>query len=106
MTQSSKAETYKIVPMAKKGKLYITAEVMSQIRYLCQKMPHVEWSGVLFHTVKGDHSNPDTFELTADFIYPMDMGSSGYTEYSFDGKFLDIYEKKPELLERRMSHIH
>lgn len=91
----------------KKGKLILSQTVIDQIKYLCSKMPLVEWSGVLYHTSEGDLQNPEQFTCKAEYILLLDKGTSGYTEYDFSSpSFTEALMEKPELMEWSMSHIH
>jgi hypothetical protein len=101
--------TTSLLPLQKlegKPKLIITEEVLNQIRTLCSEINTVEWSGVLFHTSKGNVTNPETFICTAKYVLPMDKGTAGYTEYAFDENFVNAISEKPELLNYRTSHVH
>lgn len=62
-------------------KMIIPDEVESKIRYLQSKFPSTEWSGVLFYTHSGSFKDND-LTITCVDIFPMDLGSSAYTEYS------------------------
>jgi hypothetical protein len=91
----------------KKGKLILSQTVVDQIKYLCSKMPSVEWSGVLYHTSEGDLQNPEQFTCKAEYILLLDKGTSGYTEYDFSSpSFTEALMEKPELMDWSMSHIH
>lgn len=82
-------------------------EVLHQIQYLCKNIPKVEWSGALFYTTEGSIDKPDTFKITLKTILPLDMGSSAYTEYTLDDRFIDFIEEDFE--ERstwKLAHIH
>lgn len=35
-----------------------------------------------------------------------DIGSPGYTEYEFGEEMIDLYEERPELITRKMGHLH
>lgn len=61
-------------------KMVIPKEVEQKIRYLQNKFPHTEWSGVLFITHSGSFENKDLVITCVD-IYPMDLGNSTYTEF-------------------------
>ena len=68
-------------------------EVLQQIQYLCKNIPKVEWSGVLFYTTEGSIKKPEEFKITLKTILPLDMGSSAYTEYNLDERFLSFLEE-------------
>ena len=90
-----------------KAKLILTAQVVNQIKFLCSKIPNVEWSGVLYHTSTGDVDDPKNFVCKAEYILLLDKGTSGYTEYDFTSdNFVEALMDKPELMEMSMSHVH
>ncbi len=92
--------------LKEKPKLYLSNTVYEQIKTLCSEISKVEWSGVLFHKSKGFIDKPETFELRAEYILPMDKGTSGFTSYDFDDDYMDAIAEKPELLNYSISHIH
>ena len=115
MTQTSQQSTAKSVQSTlslvnyspKKAKLIITPLVEQQIKWLCNKISTVEWSGVLFHSSEGDINDPETFICKAEYILLLDKGSSAYTDYDFSSDlFTNAIAEKPELLDYSMSHIH
>lgn len=73
---------------------------------LCANIPKLEWSGVLFYTTKGTFGNDD-FEITAEEVYPLDIGTPGYTEYETDDPvFIKWMFENPYILEMKKGHIH
>jgi len=82
-------------------------EVLHQIQYLCKKISKVEWSGALFYTTEGSIEKPETFKITLKTILPLDMGSSAYTEYNLDERFMDFIEEDfEERCTWKLGHIH
>lgn len=82
-------------------------EVFHQIQYLCKNIPKVEWSGALFYTTEGSIEKPGTFKITLKTILPLDMGSSAYTEYHLDDRFIDFIEEDfEERCTWKLGHIH
>lgn len=81
-------------------------EVLKKIQYLCYMIPKVEWSGILFYAIEGDIIDPENFKITLKDILPMDMGSSAYTEYELDHRYVDYLMDNPEALDWKMGHIH
>lgn len=77
------AQERSLPPLVKQSdsfKLFIPRDVEAKIRYLQNKFPHTEWSGVLFTTHTGSFENKD-LRITCVDIYPMDLGSHTYTEF-------------------------
>jgi len=82
-------------------------EVFHQIQYLCKNISKVEWSGALFYTTEGSIEKPGTFKITLKTILPLDMGSSTYTEYKLDERFMDFIEEDfEERCTWKLGHIH
>lgn len=89
-----------------KVKVSIPNEVLLKIKYLCKTIPKDEWSGPLFYTFTGDISKPETFEITVKDILPLDKGTSAYTSYQNDDRFVDYMEEDEERLDWTMGHCH
>ena len=100
---------YPIVDSEKKGTLYLSSELKSQIDTFHSFAGSTEWSGILLYTIdRGDIFDPTKLQITAKGMFPMDIGSPGYTEYEFDEYTLDMYDFYPNALEEewRLGHIH
>ena len=101
---------YPIVLAQGKGKLHLSAKLMEQINLLHNYAGDVEWSGpVLYSINKGDIHNPKSFEIEAHAMYPMDIGTSGYTEYDFKPEeTFDMHDYYPQILTDGwdMGHMH
>lgn len=82
----------------------MSEEFLDKIKYLCNKIANVEWSGPLFYSVKGDISKPKTFQITLEDILPLDMGTKGYTEYDLDNRFIDYLMEKEERTDWNVGH--
>lgn len=66
-----------------------------------------EWSGVLFYSVQGTIKEPQGLVLTVEDIFPMDKGTTGYTNYSFsDPKLADYVMGDTYNPEWKIGHIH
>jgi len=86
-------------------KVVISKKVMEQITYLCNRINSVEWSGILLYSMKGDIKNKNAVAVL-EYIYPMDKGTGGYTEYEVDEDFIDWRMNHPESLTWIQGHIH
>lgn len=62
-------------------KVIITNDFLNQVKYLCQKVSSVEWSGIVYYNIKGSIKDPDNLVITPKYIFPMDIGTSGFTSY-------------------------
>jgi hypothetical protein len=82
--------------MKEKITLVISKEVQNQINLLHNQIGKDEWSGILLYKViEGNISEPGTLKLQADYIYPMDIGSSTYTEFDYDEHYIKMHETLP-----------
>lgn len=64
--------------------------------YLHKQVGSTEWSGVLLYKiVSGDFDNIESLVLSAEYVFPMDIGSSAYTEYEASEEYMDMYEVIP-----------
>ena len=89
-----------------RGVLNINKQIEEQIDLLHTVVGAKEWSGVLLYTVNGDvDSNVD---VDVKGLFPMDIGTSAYTEYEFDENIMDMYDMYPNALDEqwRLGHIH
>lgn len=86
--------------------MIISEEILNKIKYLCKNIPKVEWSGVLFYSVKGSIKEPKKMEIMLEDILPLDMGTSTYTSYELDDRFTDYLLVNPKAMEWNVGHIH
>lgn len=96
-----------------RGKVVISPLLAAQITHLHKLAGNKEWSGVLFFSpINEDLSNPSNFRAVAEAVYPMDIGTAGYTEYEFTPEtVIDMYERYPKAdpagkPKWKMGHIH
>lgn len=75
----------------------IPLEVEQKIRHLCNKISHIEWSGILFYTVSGTYEDSN-LDIRCVDIFPMDIGNSTYTEFSMSPEVINYMTTHPELL--------
>lgn len=81
-------------------------DFLAKVKYLCRAIPEVEWSGVLFYVVEGTIREPESMEVVLKDILPMDKGTSGFTEYNLDKRFVDYLMDNPEAMMWKAGHIH
>ena len=79
-------------------------KVLNQIQYLCQQIPKVEWSGILFYKVEGSIKDPENMKIILEDILPMHKGTKAYTEYSFDERVIEYMMNNEHLEECRIGH--
>ena len=102
-------ETSKTLPQLIKGsatyKLIVPENVEEKIRYLLRKFPSTEWSGILFVTHKGTFENNDLV-ITSKDIYPMDLGTAGWTEFKMNEDVAAYMAENIELFDCNIALIH
>lgn len=98
----------KELSLVKRGDTYsivIPEDVENKIRFLCSKISDIEWSGVLFYKPSGTFED-DTLSIRCIDIFPMDIGSAGYTEFDMSPDVISYMAQNPELLECQTGLIH
>ena len=85
--------------------MIIPTKVEEKIRYLIHKFPHTEWSGVLFCSHKGSFENND-LTITCEDIYPMDLGTEGWTEFKMSEDVAAYIAENVELFDCDMQLVH
>lgn len=94
------------IKLESKAKIKITNEFNALVKYLCNEINTIEWSGVLFFNTEGDLNSSEGLTIIPIDIYPMDKGSTGYTEYDFSEEVFDYYDNYPERFGMKYGHIH
>lgn len=88
----------------------MSQQILDKIRYLCQLISKVEWSGVLYYSVQGSIENPSEMVVTLEEIFPMDRGSAGYTAYDYSDhpELFDFMIANPQIMDGtwKIGHIH
>lgn len=79
--------------------------VEEKIRYLIRKFPTTEWSGVLFYTYEGTFEE-DNMLITCQDIFPMDLGSAGWTEFNMSSDVAAYMGRNPDLFECQLGVVH
>lgn len=88
-------------------KLIISKELQNQIIYLHKEIGNTEWSGILFSKVlKGNIEDYKNMIIKAENVYPMNIGSSTYTEYDFGSELIDALDENPKRESMKISQIH
>lgn len=105
-TKTSSSRSLPMVTLNSKAKLNVTLEFNHLIKYLCERINTIEWSGMLFFKSEGDLNTEDGVVITPIDIYPMDKGSGAYTEYNIDEKVFDYYDHHPDRFGMKYGHIH
>ena len=87
-----------MVKGASSFKMVIPEEVEAKIRHLCNRVHDVEWSGTLFYKAEGSMENKD-FKVICVDIFPMDIGTQGFTQYNESADVVSYMVEHPELLQ-------
>ena len=85
--------------------MYVPRKVEEKIRYLCRKFPNLEWSGVLFTRHSGNFED-GTLEIYCEDIYPMDLGSPGFTQFKMDETVAAYIAENIELFDCDVQLVH
>ena len=86
-------------------KLIIPNSVERKIRFLCERVWDTEWSGVLFYTYTGNFED-NSMVVTCKDIFPMDIGTTTYTEFNMSPDVISYMAENPELLDCKTGLIH
>lgn len=85
----------------------MSKDIFKKIQYLCKKISKVEWSGILFYSVKGSIKKPEEMEIVLEDILPMDKGTGSFTSYDFNEDVIDFIERDEDVRETwKIGHIH
>jgi len=113
MSLVDKKVTSRLVEKKLPGKatLNLTSNIMDQIDYLHKIVGGVEWSGVLvYRIVEGSIEDYENLEIEVLEILPMDVGTSGYTEYELDSSdeytFNNLCDRVMMDDNLKIGHIH
>lgn len=101
-------DTSKMPPVIKGSstyKLIVPTEVEEKIRYLIRKFPSTEWSGVLFYTHQGSFED-DNLVIVCKDIFPMDLGTSGWTEFKMSEDVAAYMAENIELFDCETGLLH
>lgn len=101
-------ESNPLPPLVKQSstyKLIVPKKVEEKIRYLIHKFPHTEWSGILFIKHTGSFENNDLI-ITCEDLYPMDLGTSGWTEFKMSEDVTAYIADNIELFDCDLALIH
>jgi len=86
-------------------KIVITKEMERKIRFICQKVSQVEWSGVMYYTHTGNFEDGSLTIIAKDLIV-LDIGTGGATEFKCSNPDVCTYMIENDLLDCDMGLIH
>ena len=97
----------KEINIGKIGKLIITDKLQETIEYLHRNVGATEWSGILFYKLtKGSIKDLKDLEFTADFLYPMNIGSHTYTEFDYNEDVINAYDIYEDAINCSSGLVH
>lgn len=95
------------INLKNKIKLIISKQLQNDILYLHKEVKDVEWSGILFYSVvSGSIDKPSELVLKAERVYPMNIGSSAYTEFGYSNCIVDAYSSIDGSEDMKHSLVH
>lgn len=106
--EAKQKDTKVYLPLEKgteKYKITIPENVEEKIRYFCNKIHDIEWSGILFYDVNGTFEHNDLNIICKD-IYLMDIGSSAFTEFEMSPEVISYMARHSALLQCKTGLIH
>ena len=93
--------------IGKIGKITISKEIEASINYLHKVVGATEWSGILFYSLQsGDIKKLKDLEFKVEMIYPMNIGSSAYTEFDYNSEVMNAYDVREDLITYNTGLIH
>ena len=89
------------------GKINIPKDIESMIDFLHKSIGATEWSGILFYKfIGGDMNKLSALEFKCEFLYPMNIGNSTYTEFDYNSEVMNAYDVKDDLIECATGMLH
>lgn len=85
--------------------IIIPTDVENKIRYLCNKIYNIEWSGILFYTYTGSYKDK-SLKIYCKDIHLMDIGNTTYTEFYMSPEVIAYMTEHQELLDCQVGLIH
>ena len=93
--------------IGKIGKIVIPEKIENYINYLHKTIGATEWSGILFYKlISGNINKLKDLSFQVEFIYPMDIGNSTYTEFDYSGEIVNAWDLNEELINCSTGHCH
>ena len=87
-------------------KIFVPKYFSDKVKYICGKIPSVEWCGIVFYTVEGSIKDITTCKYILEDILPMSKDSGGATSYTSDSRVVDYLMKDDKRLDWKQGDIH
>lgn len=93
--------------IGKIGKIVIPEKIENYINYLHKTIGATEWSGILFYKLTSGNINKlKDLVFQVEMIYPMNIGTSAYTEFDYNSEVMNAYDISEELISCSTGHCH
>lgn len=97
-------QSIQLIKSQESYKLTVTENLERQIRFLCSKLPHNEWSGTLFYTVEGSFEDKNLHVICKE-MFLQDVGEATFTSFQDDAN-LATYVVEHELYDCYTGLMH
>lgn len=110
LAADTRSHTRVVRTQKEKALLTLSDNLIKQVHYMHTVVErNIEWSGILVYEVlEGDINTPKDLKLFVHELIPMDVGTSGYTEYEYDAEDDYSFERIADALEKgyKLGQIH
>ena len=80
-------------PLKKPFEVLLKQSFEDKLRYLCNSIPDVEWSGILLFEPVGSIRDMENFSIVLKDVIPLDIGTAGATSYSNFEQLLEYFDE-------------
>jgi len=106
-THNRGRQLYKsVIEKATSGiKVLINPQVWKDVDLCLQRCQNVEFSGIILYTKKGSLSDLGGIVLTVEHFLLMDIGTAGYTEFTFDSDLMNFCMEHGNIIPNTTHYI-
>ena len=87
-------------------KVFVPKYFSDKVKYICGKIPTVEWCGIVFYTVENSIKDVENCKYILQDILPMSKDSGGATSYTSDERVIDYLMQDDRRLDWKQGDIH
>ena len=87
-------------------KVFVPKYFSDKVKYICGKIPTVEWCGIVFYTVESSIKDVDNCKYILQDILPMSKDSGSATSYTTDDRVVDYLMQDDKRLDWKQGDIH